>query len=186
MPGLTPRGYPYPLYTEANNFPAQDQALATAIDTDVDAQLDRITTALTAPSVRVSATANQLIAISTDTFVTFATEDFDNAAMGNLGVNNDRITFTQTGIYLVSAEVNFVQNGNATTNGRQVVLVSSALNEVAWNSRRGASNLDTEITCPILYRVVAPGDFMRVRVRHNSGAAVNVSARSLSATKVSD
>lgn len=183
----TPRGYDYPDYGDAANFPAQQQAFATDVDTDVQAIVDDQDDALTnSPTARVSASANQSIAISTDTYATFATEDFDNAAMGNLGVNNDRLTFTATGIYLIEAEVNFVQNGNATTNGRQVVIVTNLGNEIAWNSRRGAQSLDSEVSLRMPYRVGALPDFVRVRVRHNSGAAVNISARSLTATKVAD
>ena len=183
MPANTPRGYAYPLYTDPANATAQIAAFATAVDTDVQAQANRISGALNYPSVRISATANQSIAISTDTYATFATEDYDNDSMANLGVNNDRITFTTAGIYLVSAEVNFVNNLNATTNGRAVVLVSSTLNEIAWNSLRGTTAADTEETLPYLHQATA-GEFLRVRVRHNSGAAVNISARSLSATRV--
>lgn len=183
MPLNTPRGYPYPVYTDLNDFPTQVGAFANAVDTDVQAQADRILDALNYPSVRITATANQLIAISTDTFVTFATEAYDNAGMANLGVNNDRIIFPETGIYLVTAEVNFVQNGNATTNGRSVSLVKSPADTVPVNSRRGATNLDTEISLVSLFQANAT-DFMQVRVRHNSGAAVNVSARSLSATRI--
>lgn len=183
MPLNTPRGYPYPVYTDVANPTVQIGNFATAVDTDVQAQAARITAALNRPSVRVTATANQSITANTDTFATFATEVYDNDSMGNLGVNNDRITFTTAGIYLVTAEVNFVQNGNATTNGRQVVLVHSTQNEVAWTSRRGAQSIDTEETLAYLISVAA-ATFIRVRVRHNSGAAVNISARSLSATRV--
>lgn len=37
MAGTTPRGYPYPGSSDPDNGPAQIQALATAIDTDVTA-----------------------------------------------------------------------------------------------------------------------------------------------------
>lgn len=184
MPANTPRGYTYPLYGDVANFPAQIQDFAQDVDLDVEALSDEIA-AITgaAPSVRVSATANQSIAVSTDTFATFAVEDYDNNAMGNLGVNNDRITFTTAGIYLVEADVNWTPNGNATLNGRKIVLDHSTLGEVARDSRRGSQALDTETNVTTLIEVPA-ASFIRVLCRQNSGAAVNITARSLSATKV--
>jgi len=185
MPANTPRGYPYPIYTDVNNFPAQAQSFANAVDADVQAQVNRVTAAMSAASVRLSATANQSIPISTDTFVTFATEEYDNAAMANLGVNNTLVTIPSDGVYLISAEVNFVNNGNATTNGRQVVIFASPGNEIAWSNLRGTTAADTELCVPFLARLLT-GNTLRVRVRHNSGAAVNISARSFSVTRVAD
>lgn len=184
MPLNTPRGYTYPLYSDPADFPADIQNFAQDVDVDVAALVASQATALAAPSARVSATANQSIAVSTNVFATFATEDYDNAAMANLGVNNDRITFTSTGLYLIHAEANFVQNGNATTNGRRIVIFTNLGNEIAWESRRGAQSMDTEVSLIMPYNVAVVGDFVRMQVRHNSGAAVNISARSLSATKV--
>jgi len=134
----------------------------------------------------VSASANQAIAANTNVFATFATEEYDNAAMANLGVNNDRLTFTETGIYLVTAEVNFSSNGNATVNGRSMLFVANLFGNLAHDSRRGAQSMDTEMTITTLYQVNTVGDFIRVEVRQESGAALNISARSFSATKVAD
>lgn len=186
MPANTPRGYTYPLYTDVANFPAQIQDFATDVDTDVAALVARQTAALNRASARVSETANQAVAASTNVYLTFATEEYDNAAMANLGVNNDRLTFTETGIYLVTAEVNFTSNGNATVLGRSGIFEPNLQPDKGHQSLRGAQNMDTELSLVILYRVVTVGDFIRVRVRQESGAALNVSARSFSATKVAD
>lgn len=184
MPANTPRGYTYPLYGDVNNFPAQIQNFAEDVDLDVAALVAGQTTALNAPSARVSASANQNIAVSTDTFVTFATEEYDNAAMANLGVNNDRLTFTSVGLYLIHAEANFASNGNATVNGRSGVIVTNLGNEIDWHSSRGAQSMDTELSMTFPYFVSVVGDFVRFRVRQDSGAALNINARSMSATKV--
>lgn len=186
MPANTPRGYTYPLYGDLANFPAQMQDFATDVDTDVQALVDRQTDALNRASARVSETANQNIAANTNVFLTFSTEEYDNASMANLGVNNDRLTFTETGIYLVTAEVNFASNGNATVGGRLMMIVPNLSAEKGHDTRRGAQSMDTEMTTTILLQVVTVGDFVRVRVHQNSGAALNVSARSFSATKVAD
>ena len=184
MPDNTPRGYTYPLYGDANNFPAQIQDFAQDVDLDVAAQVTAINTALNAPSARAHATAVQAIPVATDTYVTFAVEDYDNAAMVNLGVNNDRITFTSTGIYLINGEVNFASNGNGTLGGRRVTPGDNVALEIARDTRFGSSFADVACTVTYLHRVTALPDFIRLRVTHTSGAAVNVNLRSLSVTKV--
>jgi hypothetical protein len=186
MPDTTPRGYPYPLYTDPADPQDNILDLATAVDADVAVLAAREVAALNRPSARVSATANQSIAANTDTFLTFAVEEYDNAAMANLGVNNDRLTFTETGVYLVTAEVNFSSNGNATVNGRQGVFVPNLSSAKGHQTLRGAQSMDTEMSLVMLYQVVTVGDYVRVRVRQESGAALNVNARSFSATKVGD
>lgn len=184
MPANTPRGYTYPLLADAANFPAQIQDFAQDVDLDVAARVTATTAALNAPSARISASANQSIPVSTQTFATFATEEYDNAAMGNLGVNNDRLTFTSTGLYLIHAEVNWSSNGNATVNGRLVTIFTNLGNEIARHTTRGAQTMDSEMSLTYLYPVTVVGDFVRMRVFQDSGAALNISARSMSATKV--
>ena len=186
MPANTPRGYTYPLYTDPANFPAQVQDFATDVDADVQAIVNSANTALTAaPSVRISATANQAIAANTNVIVTWATEEYDNAAMGNLGVNNERITFTSTGYYIISAEVNFAPNGNATVNGRSGLLLytGGAAGDAAYRVR-GAQSMDVEWGVTTLARVTSLPAFVQVQVRQESGASLNISARSFTATKV--
>jgi hypothetical protein len=186
MPANTPRGYTYPLYTDPADFPSQIQDFAQDVDTDVQALVNQTTGGLNRASARVSATANQSIPVGVATYVTWAVEEYDNAAMANLGVNNDRLTFTETGIYLVHAEVNFASNGNATVNGRSGFLIPNLSPTQSFDTRRGAQSMDTEMSLTTLYQVVTVGDFMRFQVLQESGAALNISARSFSATKVAD
>jgi hypothetical protein len=188
MPQNTPRGYTYPLYGDPANFPAQMQDFATDVDTDVAAQVARQTAALNRPSAECRATANQSIPANTNTNATFATEEYDNASMINLGVNADRITFTSTGVYAIHAEVNWAPNGNATVGGREGIVIANLGPGGGFErqSLRGSQTFDTEMCITALYQVVTVGDFIVLQLRHNSGAAVNVSARSFSATKVAD
>lgn len=186
MPANTPRGYTYPLYTDVANFPAQIQDFAQDVDLDVESISDSITGALNNPSVRISATANQSIPVTTNTNATFAVEEYDNAAMANLGVNNDRITFTETGIYLVSAECNWVPNAHATVGGVLGRIVPNLGSEIAIHTLRGAQNADVEMSLTGLYEVSTIGDFVTFVVWQSSGAAKNISARSFSATKVAE
>jgi len=184
MPANTPRGYPYPLYSDPANFPAQSQAFATAVDTDVQAQVASIADALQSPSAAVSATANQAIANTTITVVTFATEDYDNAAMANLGVNNDRLTITETGFYLLSAFVTFATNGNA-AGGRAMQIANLGGTAYGRQSLRGSATELVELSCTTAVSLTA-ADVIRVVVRQTSGASENITARAFSATKVAD
>ena len=185
MPANTPRGYTYPLYTDPADFPADMADLATDVDTDVQSLVTTVSDTLNAPSARVSASANQSIPSGVATFVTWAVEEYDNAAMANLGVNNDRITFTETGIYLVHAEINHASNGNATVGGRSGALVQNLSSQTASHTTPGIQNTAVEWSLTDLIEVITIGDFIRIQLRHNSGAAVNIDARSFSATKVS-
>lgn len=186
MPANTPRGYTYPTYGDLADFPAAMQDFAQDVDTDVQAQVAATTAALNAPSARASASANQLINPGVFTFATFNTEEYDNALMVNLGVSNDRITFTSTGIYLVEAQVNFAPNGNATVNGRKGAIVQnlSGISET-HNTVPGIQTFASELSITTLIEVVTVGDYVRLRVIQDSGAALNIDARSISATKVS-
>jgi len=186
MPANTPRGYTYPLYGDLANPPAQIQDFAQDVDTDVAALEVRRVAALNRPSARVIATANQNIPANTNTIVTWATEEYDNAAIANLGVNNDRLTLVQTGWWLVTAEINFASNGNATVNGRMALFAPNFSADKGHQTLRGAQNMDTEMSLVMLYRCVTAGDYIRVTVRQESGAALNISARSFSVTKVGD
>lgn len=185
MPANTPRGYTYPLYGDPANFPAQVQDFAQDVDTDVAAQVAATAAALNAPSARVSATANQAIPANVATLVTFATEDYDNANLANLGVNNERITFATVGTYLIHAEVNCLSNNNATVGARQLRLefsLGAALN--VSNSLRGAQFTDSELSLTWLYKATNVADFVRIRIYQDSGAALNIDTRSMSVTKV--
>lgn len=90
----TPRGYPYPGLSDSPNGPSQIQGLATAIDTDVQAQVD----ASVLIAAKYKATATQSIAYNTNTKITLGT------AVYNLGsslsiTGNNTININKTGLY---------------------------------------------------------------------------------------
>ena len=185
MPQNTPRGYTYPLYSDLTSFPAQIQDFAQDVDVDVQTQVNTINTALTAPSARVSASANLNVPPSTFVFLTFATEEFDNAAIANLGVNNDRLTFTSTGIYLIECRANFASNGNALVGGREGQFIFSVGSQNPVHNVPGIQTMDSEWSMTYIHRATVVNEFVRCRVIQSSGAALNVTARSFSVTKVS-
>lgn len=187
MPGLTPlRSYPYPLYNEPADFPTQIGAFANAVDADVDALALAQQQALESPSARIISSALQNLAPSVGTALTFTTESYDNAAMVNLGVNNDRIFFQSLGVYLIHAECTWESNGNATLGGRRLYLNFSVGGNMAFDGRRGAQSQIVESTITYLHKATVIGSYVRASAVHTSGAAVDVGVRSFSVTRVSN
>lgn len=187
MPANTPRNYTYPLYSDPANYAAQNQDFAQDVDADVQALSVAQLAALNSPSARAIANANQSIPANTSTLATFATETYDNAAMIDLGANNTRITLTQAGLYIINAECNWAPNGNATVGERAGRIIANLTGfDPCWNSSRGSQLADTELSLTCMYYTATAGDFVTFSVWHNSGAAVNISARSFSAMKVAD
>lgn len=190
MPGTTPnRSYPFPLLSETQNFPTDIQNLANAIDADVEALDNAIQAAYNRDSVRVVGPVGGTQAIPTGgagATVTYSTEEYDNAGMANLGVSNDRITFQQSGFYLVTAHVTFAAGPN-TTFGFFAVLTSTGtpVTQPAFMSRQGHNTRPTNITITAPQYADSAGDTVRLIVGHNAGVNVNVTRCSLTATLIS-
>lgn len=180
MPANTSRGYTYPLYTDPADPAAQIQELATDIDTDMDSLWDRMTAGYNQPGCRVrSSGINQAIPVSTDVTATFAEELYDNQGMVNLGVSNTNINIVQTGLYLATARITFLSNGNATVNARQVTIATTgSLGTVGRRAVEGKQNNATAVQLSALFWIAA-GGVVTVVQRQNSGASVNSSTRTL-------
>jgi hypothetical protein len=191
MPGFTPRGYEYPLYTDAgHNFPADIQALAEDIDADVQAQVNTLTGALAQPSVRVSSTATQAVAANTDVTVTWDTEDFDNGGIWVIG-SPTIFTFTEVGLYLISASARWPSNADSTLSSCGLRIVSSATGTRARHEvRRGVDSVPDTIQTfthvATLHEIAAPGETISIVARHNMAVASAVIEREFSATKISE
>lgn len=188
MPANTPRGYTYPLYTDAIDFPAQMQDLATDVDTDMQALLNLIAVAKNRPSARMTATANQAIVQNTDTTVTFATEAYDNFNMIDIPTNNTRIQLQQAGIYMLTGRVSFTAPMAA---GAYVTMLrmnsdGGVIANPGIMSISGDDDRPTEMTIEQLHIVTTTiPDNITLTVRHSYTAPLNIAARSLCATKVS-
>lgn len=190
MPANTPnRGYPYPLYTDPNDFPSDIQDLAVAVDADVEALDNAIQAGYNRDSVRVTGPVGGTQAIPTGAAgatVTYSTEEYDNAGMADLGVTNDRITYQQAGFYLVTAHVRFAPGPN-TTFGIFAALTSTGTTvaQPAVMSRQGHNTRDTNLTIMAIEFANSAGDTTRLVVGHNAGVNVNVTRCSLTATLLS-
>jgi hypothetical protein len=168
------------LYTDPADPAAQIQELATDIDTDMDALWDRMIAGYNQPACRVrSSGINQAIAVSTDVTATYAEELYDNQGMVNLGVSNTNINIVETGLYLATARVTFLSNGNATINARQVTIsTTGSLGIVGRRAVEGEQNNATAVQISSLFWI-ASGGVVTVVQRQNSGASVNSSTRTL-------
>lgn len=187
MPANTPNGFTYPLYTDAINFPAQIQDLATDADTFNQNSVIQINSVDTRPSTRISSTTVQAVATSALTLATFntGTVDFDNAAQADLA--NNRITISTNGVYLLQANVRF--NAIAVGAWGMLGFINSSGGFAATPVRqtiRGITGRDTHLSMSALHYVpTATIDFITLTVHQNSGIAQNIQTRSLSVTKVS-
>lgn len=186
MPANTSRGYTYPLYTDPINIPSDLQDFATDVDGDVQTLVNQVNAAQNRPSVRVTATANQSITQNTDVLATFATEAYDNNNMADLAVDNTRIQLQQNGIYLLTTRITFAAASPAAF--VCFVRMNSSAGVIGTPGQMSITGDDartTEITIEQLHVVntVIP-DNITVTVRHTFTAAINISARSLTATKI--
>lgn len=187
MPANTPRGYSYPLYTDSTDFPTAIQDLATDVDTDMQTLVNQVAAAKNRPSARATATANQSIPQNVDTLATFAVEAYDNLNMIDLATDNTRIQLQQAGIYLLTARVQFAAASPAAF-VTMVRLNSSAglITNPGIMSISGSSTRVTEMTLEQIHYVTTTiPDNITLTVRHSFTAAINISARSIAATKVS-
>jgi hypothetical protein len=188
MTATTSRGYPFPEYDDANSFPAQDQALATAIDTDLDMNLrDPIVLALDEPSARASRPAGtQAIANNTDVALSYTTENYDNNGMINLAGSATNVVIQTTGTYLISGSAN-AQPDTSATGALALVLTSSGgvtLNP-GGSSRDLDNDKDTSVSITTLHRVTVVPETITLVARHNHGASLNVSIAQLTVTRIS-
>lgn len=187
MPQNTPRGYTYPLYSDPQNFPADIQNLATDIDSDVQLLDDQITNARNRFTAHVRSGTTQSIAAGTDVQATFATEEYDNHAMGALP-NGINIPAGSDGIYLLTARVTF-DAGPVATYFTRVWLTSSAgfiAMPVRATKETTSGRVSVHNVMALHFTDGTVQDDIRVMVRHGAASAVNISARDLVVTKVSN
>ena len=123
---------------------------------------------ITFPAVRVSNSANQSINDSSDTALSWNTEDFDTGM--HAAGNPTRITITTAGIYMFVAQVTWPANATGT---RQCYMklnntTNMANNNINAAASRGTDHQITEV------RSFAANDYVEVIAYQTSGAPINV------------
>lgn len=178
--------YPYPEYTDPANFPAQQQAFAVAVDTDMQLLKTGIDQALDEPSARASRPAGtQAVATGVDTNVSYTTENYDNNSIVNLGTSTTDFTITTPGTYLLTGSVNCQPDGSAT--GAAALIMQSSAGTTpnpVGTSRNLDNDKDTSLSCTTLHRVPTAPETIRMFVRHNHGANLNISIAQLTVTRI--
>lgn len=181
------RGYPYPEYTDVNNFPAQLQALATAVDSDLLNFLETpILERLDTPSVRVvRSIGTQAVAANVNVVLQYdAMETYDNDAMYNGGVSLTNITVQTTGTYLLTASASVLPTGSA---GGSVALIVMSTSGTTPNPVGASRPLDndkaTSISVTTLHRATV-GEVLTLIMRHNHGGALTAVSAQFAATRI--
>lgn len=182
MPGLTsPQNYPYPLYTEANNGPAQIQALADAIDNGIVASQALIASIVSRKAFRVSSGVAQSIPNNTNTLAVFATEEFDNDTMFNVGVSTTNATVNTAGLFLFTMTSTWAANA---TGVRMTALLKNGVQVGAFQAVSAGGVLSSGTPFTMLINAIV-GDVFTVRLFQTSGGALNSTSRVFSASRVS-
>ena len=188
MAGTTPfRSYPYPTYGDATNFPTQQQAFATAVDTDIDTNLnDAISAELDAPSARASRpSGTQAIANATNVTISYTTEDYDNAGIVNLGGSATNFVIPTAGVYLITGSFNMQPDAAAGGSIALTINSSGATMPIPGGSSRQLDNdKDTSVTATTLHQVVTAPETITMVARHNHGASLNASIAQLTVTRI--
>ena len=110
----------------------------------------------------------------TETSLTFDSEHYDNGGLHSTSSNTGRLTAPVAGRYLIAASVAF----NFDVDGyRRVFLRVNGSSSILRHTVMAVTvaNIATDISVATLYHLAA-GDYVEVRVRHTSGAALNINA----------
>lgn len=171
MPQNTPRGYTYPCYSDAVNFPAQIQDLATDIDGDVQGILTNIGDARNTPPSCIARTTGAATALAAGVLVTltFTTQIYDNANM--FTPPSATITIPVEGLYLISYRCTFGAGSNVGV--RAVQLGVGGFIRSMQTRRRAGTSPQITVTGLALTNAAA-------------GAVVNLLAGSSVATTATD
>lgn len=188
MPENTPRGYTYPVYGDAQDFPAQLEEFAEDVDLDVQSQVDNLADHLDQPAARVSGSDTVAIAANTDVTLSWPTEEFDPTGRFNPGTPT--IITLNAGIWIVSASCHWSGNANSTESACGLRINSTVGGVQARSEVRRALNstpdtLLTETWVETLMEVAVSAD-VSIIARHNLPVSNNITFREFTVTKVAE
>lgn len=172
------RGYTYPDYADLAAFPNQEQTFAQQVDLDIEALENAIIAGKNQPSLRVMNSVAQSIPNTTDTPITFNTEQYDNAGM--FPGSGTTVTFTSSGAYIMAFRGTFATSDAGYRLARGIVNGTTTL--VGRSSNSGGTG-PVAITFVGMFGFTA-GNTFTVNVQQTSGAALNITSSTLSIVKV--
>lgn len=126
----------------------------------------------TPPACRVYHSASQAIAPATGTVLAFNSERFDSAAMHDTATNNSRITAPISGVYALTATVQWNSNASASfqtslmLNGTTLIAL-----QIVTPAAGGALNHGQVVAA--IYKLAA-GEYVEVYVYQATAGSVNV------------
>jgi len=157
MPGSSPTfGIPYPCIGEPIT-PLAFSTFAAAVDGAIATVDTARTLALKRPTAAVAGNASIPVGVATN--VTYTSELWDNAAMVDLVANNDRITVTRNGVYMVWGQAPTGTGATATS----MALILTRNGTLYAENKRNSNG-----TTPMNQQVVAmvpcvAGDILRLQ-----------------------
>lgn len=123
-------------------------------------------------SCRVTHSVAQSITSGVGTSLAFDTEIFDNGSLHDTSTNNDRITVTEAGVYIITASVNWAANAS----GRRQLSISvngTGSPLVGVNHFATSGSVGSLQTVTTIYQA-SISDFFVVRALQDSGSALNI------------
>lgn len=111
-------------------------------------------------------------ATGTSTFMTFASERYDNDGIHSTTANTSRLTCVTAGVYQINAGLTYA--GNATGTKRNII---ARLNGATYLPFELTVNPDGGTPTPVALSFqwkLAVGDYLELRALHDAGATINV------------
>lgn len=186
----TPRGFPYPEYTDPMSPRTQIQALATAVDNDVASLYSRANAGKHQPTCYLNAPFSTLqsVAPNANVLATYTTEVVDTDNMANLGTSNTTINITQTGIYLVSGSISIGSPGSPNNAPIGMWIENNGTGGLGLIARAFGLATVTVNTCGLVAHQVlllVAGSTIQMVMRQTSSVTYQSSSRHLSVTRQS-
>lgn len=123
------------------------------------------------PTAQATRSTAQTIAISTPTAINFTTEAFDNGSIHNTSTNNERLTCTTPGLYLIHFMGQFASNATGTY--RTCYILKNGTTTLAQFSR--APGQDLLVSC---VAELALNDYVELVVLHDASASLDIESNS--------
>lgn len=156
-----------PVWWSPRDWTAGEVVTETMLDQQIR---DNLTFLRNPPSAYAYSSASQSIANNTLTALTFNNERWDTDGLHDNVTFNNRVTCTQTGVYLLIAEVVWAANG---TGNRSLAIYHNGtllLRSTGLLPGTAAGTLAMEVTT--MYSLAA-GDYIEAMVSQTSGGALS-------------
>jgi len=119
---------------------------------------------------RVTDAGAQTITTATTTNLEFDTETYDYNTIHDTSTNNDRITFEQTGVYIITCHANFASNGT----GERMLLIekngTTLIAQQEWDTNEAGRTFMSITTMDSF----TPTEYVVCQVRQTSGGNLNI------------